>query len=172
MATAMKIGTAMTALGMIGMISACASPGTMANRSNSTSAAGNPENVGLASRALAAMAAGVHRQRTADRARDTGHELRAMSMLAGAELGELGAGDAGFGIDQTILHTQRVQHVMHQHHGAAHPAVAHQQIGTEPDEMHRLVLRQIAQERLQVMQSGRDIEAVGLAAHTPAGVAG
>ena len=60
MATAMKIGTAMTALGMIGMISACASPGTMANRSNSTSAAGNPENVGLASRALAAMAAGDH----------------------------------------------------------------------------------------------------------------
>ena len=60
MATAMKIGTAMTALGMIGMISACASPGAMANRSNSASATASSENVGLASRALAALEAGDH----------------------------------------------------------------------------------------------------------------
>ena len=60
MATAMKIGTAMTAVGMIGMITACASPRTMANRSNSASSTASAENVGLASRALAALERGEH----------------------------------------------------------------------------------------------------------------
>ena len=60
MATAMRIGTAMTALGMIGMISACASPGAMANRAKPASNAVNPENVGLASRALVALESGNH----------------------------------------------------------------------------------------------------------------
>ena len=60
MATAKKIGTAMTALGMIGMISACASPGAMANRSNSASSTASSDNVGLASRALVALEVGDH----------------------------------------------------------------------------------------------------------------
>ncbi|QIK95999.1 tetratricopeptide repeat protein [Sphingomonas sp. HDW15A] len=60
MASAMRIGTAMTAVGMIGMITACASPGTMASRSNSASSTASADNVGLASRALAALESGNH----------------------------------------------------------------------------------------------------------------
>lgn len=60
MATAMRIGTAMTAVGMISMITACASPGTMASRAKPASGAANTENVGLASRALVALESGNH----------------------------------------------------------------------------------------------------------------
>jgi Flp pilus assembly protein TadD len=58
MATAMKIGTAMTAIGMIGMVTACASPGTMAERPSSVRGKVDTANIGLASKAMAALERG------------------------------------------------------------------------------------------------------------------
>ena len=48
---------------------------------------------------LAAVAAGVHRQRAAHGARNAGEEFRAGEPVVGGEARHLGAGDAGLGVD-------------------------------------------------------------------------
>ena len=58
MAKAMKIGSAMTAIGMIGMVTACASPGQMAERPSSVRGKVDTANIGLASKAMAALERG------------------------------------------------------------------------------------------------------------------
>ena len=63
---------------------------------------------------LAAVAAGVHRERTADRARDPGEELGARETVRRGEARDLGARDARFRVDQPVDELQRnerrVQH--------------------------------------------------------------
>src|SRR5688572_4908935 len=58
MVKSQRIGSAFTALGLIGALAACASPGANATRSASVAAAG--QNVGVATRAQIALEQGDH----------------------------------------------------------------------------------------------------------------
>jgi hypothetical protein len=51
---------------------------------------------------FAAMAAGVHRQRTADGAGNAGEELGFGAALVADKAGQLGRGDAGFGVEAAV----------------------------------------------------------------------
>ena len=58
---------------------------------------------------LAAVAAGVHRERAADRAGNAGEELRAGEIVHRREARDLRAGDAGFGVDREPVVPSREQ---------------------------------------------------------------
>ena len=119
---------------------------------------------------FAAVAAGVHRQRAADRARNAGEEFRALEMVLGREARHLRAGDARFGVDHVVVGHRPAARAVREDHGAAPAAVAHQQVGAEPDEEQRLALRQLREKRAQIVEVGRDVEAVGSSAGAPAHV--
>jgi hypothetical protein len=95
---------------------------------------------------LAAVTAGVHRERTAHGSGHTGEELGAFEVVHRGEARHLRAGDAGFRVDPAIAQLRPARGGVHQDRGAAPAAVAHQQVRTQADEQQRLVVRKLAQE--------------------------
>src|SRR6185295_16715220 len=104
--------------------------------------------------------------------RHAGEELGALEVVHRGEARHLRARDAGFGVDLAVAQLRAVRSGVHQDHGAAPAAVAHQQVGAQADEEQRLPFRQLAQERPQVVDIGRHIDAVRAPAGAPADVAG
>ncbi len=83
---------------------------------------------------LLAPGAGIHRQRAAQRAGNAGEEFRRPQSPFHALPGDARAGHAGLGADPgRALALERAQRAVRRHHGAANPAVAHQQIAAEAD---------------------------------------
>src|SRR6185437_1426910 len=121
---------------------------------------------------LAAVAAGVHRQRAADRAGDDGKEFRVRPVVHRGKARDLRARDAGLGADAAAVEAELVQRRVQQHDGAAHAAVAHQEVAAEPDDGYRLLGRKLAHEGREVLAIGRNEGDVGGAAAAPAGVPG
>ena len=119
---------------------------------------------------LAAVTAGVHRQRAADRARNAGQELGLGAVVHRREARELRARDAGLRVDQAVGDRQHAARRVHQHDRAAHASVAHQQVAAEPDRHQRLARRELSHERRQVVAVGRHVSDIGLAAAAPARV--
>src|SRR5205085_5349095 len=77
---------------------------------------------------LAAVAAGVHGERAADRTRHAGEKFRALELVQCREARHLRARDAGLGIDQGAVHARAVRRGMRHDYGAAPAAVAHQKV--------------------------------------------
>ena len=105
--------------------------------------------------------AGVHRQCAAHRSRDAGEELAPGQPMTRRELRDPRARGAGFGVER---HRPDPFHRAQPHRGddgAAHPAVAHQQVAAEPDPQQRLVLGKIGEERRKLLDPRRLEVAVG-----------
>src|SRR5258707_2902746 len=86
------------------------------------------------------VTAGVHRQRSADRARYSSEKLRAFETARRREPRKLGTGDAGLGVDQLSLGTHRAPRAVHQDHRAALAAITHQKIAAQSHEVQQIVL--------------------------------
>src|SRR3979409_702474 len=82
---------------------------------------------------LASVAAGVHGERTADRAGNSSEELCACELVKRSEPRHLGGGDTRTGVDEAFLHFRPQPRRMQGNHGAAKPAVADEQIRAQTD---------------------------------------
>ena len=119
---------------------------------------------------LAAVAAGVHRERAADGPRHPGEELRTLESVRRREARDLRRRDAGLGEHEIGLEPDLAVRVVHQHDRAGIAAVADEEIRPQAHEAHRLLLRQHRQEHLQVGEVARDVSARRAAAGAPAHV--
>jgi hypothetical protein len=91
-------------------------------------------------------------------------------MMLGGEARRLRAGDAFGWRNHAVLHRRAAARAVGEDHGAAPAAVAHQQVRAEADEQQRLALRQLPEERAEIVEIGRNVEAVGGSAGAPAHV--
>ena len=119
---------------------------------------------------LAAVAAGVHRQRAADRAGNAGKEFRVGPVVQRGEARDLRAGDSRLGAYPAAIEADLVQRRVQQHDGAAHATVAHQKVAAEPDDSHWLIVGKLPHERREVLAIGRKERDVSGAAAAPARV--
>src|ERR1022692_584157 len=105
---------------------------------------------------LAAKSAGIHRQRSAQSARNTREEFSGTQAPLHALAGDARAGYAGFRIDargaDALEQSERAVGV---NDGAGEAAVAHQQIAAEAHPQQRYVRRQLPHERREIARVAR-----------------
>src|SRR5712691_8030541 len=82
-----------------------------------------------------------------------------------------GSGHPGFCINAAIAQLRTPRSGMHQDHRPRKPAIAHQQVAAKADEQRGLRCRQLAQERREVLQIGRQVEDSRAPARPPADMA-
>src|SRR5688572_17271960 len=83
---------------------------------------------------LRAPRARVHRKRAADRARDSGEEIRRPELPLRALATDPRAWNPGLRAHAILTDAiERVQDSVHRNHDAADAAVAHEQVAAEPD---------------------------------------
>src|SRR6185437_23080 len=117
---------------------------------------------------LAPEGAGVHRQRTAQRAWNAREKFRRTEAPFDALPGDARAGYTGLAVHHVLTGAlQPIQRAACADHDARDPAVAHQQIASEPDPAHRHVGRHTAQEGPEVRAIARRKEDLGRAANVP-----
>ena len=121
---------------------------------------------------FAAVAAGVHRQRPADGARDSRKKFRARQVMARGETRDPRTGHARLGVDLPAISTgpYLFERAVSENHRAAQTRIAHQQVAAEADEINRFGCRLPAQELAQVGKIGREICALDHTAGAPAHV--
>src|SRR5437879_10834694 len=86
------------------------------------------------------VAAGVHRERPADRAGHSGEELRALEAARRREPRHLGTGDARFGVNQVALDAHRAVRAVHHDDRPGNSADRHGPIPTKSHEADRFAL--------------------------------
>jgi hypothetical protein len=124
---------------------------------------------------LGAVAAGIHRQRSAHRSGNPGEKLRANQSVRRGKARDLRARYTGLGIDQPLaarhdLGVHELQPAMHEDDRAAQTAIADEQIAAEPDHMHRLIRGNGAHEAREIFEVARKVSAIRRPACAPAGV--
>src|SRR5580658_3828693 len=110
----------------------------------------------------------VHRQRSAQRARNAAEELTLREAPVIAAARDARARHAGLTVDAGLrapLDAREGARRGHDH--ATDTAIAHQQIAAQTDPVDRYLGRQRAQERGQILDVARTEEHVGRAADTP-----
>ena len=120
---------------------------------------------------LAAVAAGVHRQRAADGAGNACEEFGLGKTVCRGEPRHLGARDARFGANRPIAHLERIERRVQHQDRAAHAAVANEQVAAEAENRQRLVGGQLTHERGEIVAVGRNVDAIPRPAAAPARVA-
>src|ERR1022692_1817837 len=119
---------------------------------------------------LAAVAAGVHRQRPADRARHASKEFGLGAIVHRRKTGELRACHTRLRVHETVGNRQHASRRMHENDSTAHAPVANQQVAAKTDDREWLAFRQLAQECCEVVAVRWSIGQVRLAAAAPGDV--
>ena len=120
---------------------------------------------------LAAVATGIHRQHSAQRAGNAGKEFRTAQIVQRCKTRQLCPRHTGFGIHAAVyLETQLAQRAVQQQNHAAQTPVSHQQIAAQAHHIQRLIHRHAAQKDQQVIQIGRLVHVFRHTARPPAGV--
>ena len=105
---------------------------------------------------LAAIGAAVHAAETADRARDRAEKFEARNtQIARSGRDENAARSAAAGQRGFVEPLDRCKRLAQPHDHARHPAIAHNEIGAEPQRHDRHFGIEFGQERLKVFEIGR-----------------
>lgn len=122
---------------------------------------------------LAAMRAGIHAQRAADRARDAAVEGEPVETGLGGRLGEAHVGNRGAHGQRVAVDRDAAERLAAEpDHHARHPAVADDQVRAETDDRDRHVGVQGGEEAREILLVGRGEQDLGGAADPEPGEVG
>src|SRR6185503_12755978 len=118
------------------------------------------------------IAAGIHGQRAADGAGNSGEKFRTLEVIDCGETRNFGAGDArlciDLGVARALLQKEACENTMRKHDCSPQTPVPDQQIAAEADEENTFMRRQPSKKDGKVFQIGRRVSVIGGTSRTPA----